>query len=98
MMAILMGTYYGCFGPQTINYRIQYNHSTKAYLTIIFNLAFYLNAITNPVIYAWMNKEFNEAFRKILGLKVGLAQRNASIRQEVTTQSSNISAEQQWRI
>ena len=97
-MAILMGTYYGCFGPQTINYRIQYNHSTKAYLTIIFNLTFYLNAIANPVIYAWMNREFNEAFRKILGLKVGAAQRNASIHHEVPTQSSIISAEQQWRI
>ena len=82
-----------CFGPKTINYRIQYNPSTKAYLTIIFNLTFYLNAISNPVIYAWMNREFNEAFRKTLGLKEGMAQHNASIRQEVTIQSSNISAE-----
>ena len=40
-----------------------------------------------------MNKEFNEAFRIILGLKVGVAQLNASIHQEVATQRSNISAE-----
>ena len=68
-MAIIMGTYYGFFGPGFINYLIDYDLNIKRYLILIFESIFYLNALLNPIIYAWMNKDFNQAFRKILRIK-----------------------------
>ena len=35
----------------------------------IFNAIFYFNAILNPAIYAWVNTDFRNAFKKILRLK-----------------------------
>ena len=64
-----MGTYYGFFGPGFINYLIDYDPNIKRYIILIFESIFYLNALLNPVIYAWMNKDFNQAFRKILRIK-----------------------------
>ena len=64
-----MGTYYGFFGPGFINYLIDYDPNIKRYLILIFESVFYLNALLNPIIYAWMNKDFNQAFRKILRIK-----------------------------
>ena len=69
MMAILMGTYYGFFSPAILNYHISYNPTVKIYVTFLVDALFYINAIVNPIIYAWMNKDFNEAFRKILHMK-----------------------------
>ena len=69
MMAILMGTYYGFFFPAILNYHISYNPTVKIYVTFLVDALFYFNAIVNPIIYAWMNKDFNEAFRKILHMK-----------------------------
>ena len=68
-MVIIMGTYYGFFGPGFINYLIDYDPNIKRYLILIFESIFYLNALLNPIIYAWMNKDFNQAFRKILRIK-----------------------------
>ena len=68
-MAIIMGTYYGFMGPSFINYFFNYDPSVKRYLVHILEGVFYFNAILNPFIYAWMNKDFNQAFRKILRIK-----------------------------
>ena len=68
-MLIIMGTYYGFFGPGFINYLIDYDPNIKRYLILIFESVFYLNALLNPIIYAWMNKDFNQAFRTILRIK-----------------------------
>ena len=64
-----MGTYYGFFSPAILNYHVSYNPTVKAYVTFLVDALFYINAILNPIIYAWMNKDFNEAFRKILHIK-----------------------------
>ena len=68
MMAILMGTYYGFFLPQIINYYIQYDTTIKQYTSAILYLIFFLNPIVNPLIYAWMSPDFNKAFKAILNL------------------------------
>ena len=70
MMAILMGTYYGFFLPNTINHYIEYDAFLKTYISRVCFLIFFLNAIVNPMIYGWMNNEFKTAFKTILGLKV----------------------------
>ena len=69
MMAILMGTYYGFFLPQIISTYLEYDQITKEYISIIFFLLFFLNAIVNPVIYTWMSPDFNRAFRNLLHIK-----------------------------
>ena len=66
MMTILMGTYYGFFLPTIVNSFLQYDVTVKDYVSPFLVVIFFLNAIVNPVIYAWMNKDFNEAFKKIL--------------------------------
>ena len=69
MMAIIMEIYYGFYLPALLDYFFNYDPNIKRYLQQIFEVVFYFNAIANPIIYAWMNKEFNIAFRKILRIK-----------------------------
>ena len=68
-MAIIIGTYYGFYLPALLDYLLDHNPKIKPYLEEILGTIFYFNAIANPIIYAWMNKEFNIAFRKILRIK-----------------------------
>ena len=64
-----MGTYYGFFLPTIVNSFLQYDVTVKDYVSPFLVVIFFLNAIVNPVIYAWMNKDFNEAFKKILRIR-----------------------------
>ena len=64
-----MGTYYGFFLPTIVNSFLQYDVTVKAYISPFLVAIFFLNAIVNPVIYAWMNKDLNEAFKKILRIR-----------------------------
>ena len=68
-MALLMGTYYGFFLPQVINIRLEYDFLLKVYISQSLYVIYFLNAIFNPIIYAWFSPDFNSAFREILGLK-----------------------------
>ena len=68
-MTILMGIYYGFFLPTIVNSFLQYDVTVKDYVSPFLVVIFFLNAIVNPVIYAWMNKDFNEAFKKILRIR-----------------------------
>ena len=69
MMTILMGTYYGFFLPTIMNAFLQYEVAVKMLVTPFIDVIFYFNAIVNPIIYAWMNKDFNETFRKLLRMR-----------------------------
>ena len=69
MMAIIMGSYYGFYLPAFLNFLLNNDPNIKPYLEQISGTIFYFNAIANPIIYAWMNKHFNVAFRKILQIK-----------------------------
>ena len=69
MMAILMGTYYGFYLPSIVDQYVAYKESIKVYVYPFFIIVFQMNAIVNPFIYAWMNKDFNDAFRKMLRIK-----------------------------
>ena len=68
MMIILMGTYYVFFLQSISNAFLQYDVTVKKYITPVLVVLFHFNAIVNPVIYAWMNKDFNDAFKKLLGI------------------------------
>ena len=70
MMAILMGTYYGFFVPQTVNTYIDYDPLAKIYVDKFLYVIFYLNALINPIVYGWMSPDFNLAYRSMLGLKI----------------------------
>ena len=69
MMAIITGTYYGLYLPSIVNYLVNYDLRVKRYLFLFINALFYCNAILNPIMYAWMNKDFRNAFRKILRIR-----------------------------
>ena len=69
MLALLMGSYYGFFLPQMINIQIEYDFLLKTYISHSLYVIYFLNALANPIIYAWMSPEFNMAFREILGFK-----------------------------
>ena len=69
MMAIIIGTYYGFYIPAFLDYLLNHDPIIKPYLEQIFGTIFYFNAIANPIIYAWMNMDFNTAFRKILRIE-----------------------------
>ena len=90
MMAILMGTYYGFFSPAILNYHMSYDPTVKAYVTFFVDALFYINAIVNPIIYAWMNKDFNEAFKKLLYMKSGTHNRHIAVISNGRIQRSNI--------
>ena len=79
MMAILMGTYYGFFLPQVINENIEYDPTIKLYFSQILYMMFFWNAIVNPVVYAWMSRDFRAAFRAILRLRSPEKRRTESI-------------------
>ena len=68
-MAIIIGTYYGFFLPSIVDSFVDYDENIKRYMFHIFNAIFYFNAILNPAIYAWVNTDFRNAFKKILRLK-----------------------------
>ena len=89
MMAILMGTYYGFFLPQIINTYLDYDQITKEYISIIFFLLFFLNAIVNALIYAWMSPDFNRAFRNLLRIKAKNGQETN--RRNIVQRKSSIS-------
>ena len=61
--------YYGFFGPPNINYIVNYDVRVKRYVTACLNVTFYLNALVNPALYAWMSRDFRTAFQKILRVK-----------------------------
>ena len=63
-----MGTYYGFFLPQIINFYVEYNFIIKQYTSASLYLIFFLNPIVNPIIYAWMSPDFKTAFKTILRL------------------------------
>ena len=69
MMAIIMGTYYGFYLPAFVDFLLDYDQNIKGYLNRIFWAMFYFNALLNPIIYAWMNRDYRNAFRKILRIK-----------------------------
>ena len=69
MMAIIIGMYYGFYVPSVIDYLVDYDQNVKRYMFHVFNAIFYFNAIINPAIYAWVNKDFRNAFGKILPIK-----------------------------
>ena len=69
MIALLMGTYYGFFLPQIINMQIEYDLLLKIYISQSLYVIYFLNALANPIIYAWFSPDFNRAFREILRLK-----------------------------
>ena len=71
MMTILMGTYYGFFLPTIMNAFLQYEVAVKMLVTPFIDVIFYFNAVVNPIIYVWMNKDFNETFRKLLRIRTG---------------------------
>ena len=66
-----MGTYYGFFLPTILNAFLQYDVKVKILATPFIDVTFYFNAIMNPIIYAWMNNDFNDAFRKLLHMRTG---------------------------
>ena len=68
MMAIIIGTYYALYLPSIVNYLVDYDRNVERYVFHIITLLYYFNAVLNPVIYAWMNRDFRDAFRKILKL------------------------------
>ena len=70
MMGAIIGTYYGFFLPEIINQLITYDATIQAYVTLFLVAIFYCNALGNPIIYAWMNPDFNFAYRKILHMEV----------------------------
>ena len=69
MMAIIIGTYYALYLPSIVNYLVDYDRNVERYFFHVITLLYYFNAVLNPVIYAWMNRDFRDAFRKILRLK-----------------------------
>ena len=69
MMAIIIGTYYALYLPSIVNYLVDYDRNVERYVFHIITLLYYFNAVLNPVIYAWMNRDFRNAFKKILRLK-----------------------------
>ena len=69
MMVIIMGTYYGFYLPAFVEFILDYDQNIKRYIAHIVEAIFYFNAVLNPVIYAWMNKDFRNAFGKILRIK-----------------------------
>ena len=97
MMALLMGTYYGFFLPQIINMNIEYDLLLKIYISTSLYVIYFLNALANPIIYAWFSPDFNRAFREILRLK---PKNNKLLRNECGTVStylkpcSNITGQQ----
>ena len=64
-----MGTYYGFYLPAFVEFIVDYDQNIKRYFSHILGVIFYFNALLNPVIYAWMNKDFRNAFGKILRIK-----------------------------
>ena len=64
-----MGTYYGFYIPAFVEFIVDYDQNIKRYLSDILGVIFYFNALLNPVIYAWMNKDFRNVFGKILRIK-----------------------------
>ena len=86
MMAIIIGTYYGFFGPAIVMYLVDYDHNVKRYVLLFVNAFFYLNAVLNPIIYAWMNRDFGNALRKILRMQK-IASHNSK---DINTETSNV--------
>ena len=85
MMTLLMGTYYGFFLPQIINMNIEYDLLLKIYISQSLHVIYFLNALTNPLIYAWFSPDFNRAFREILRLN---PKNNKLLRNECGTVST----------
>ena len=83
-----MGTYYGFFLSPFLDFIVDYDPNIKRYLTHIVGVVFYFNALLNPVIYAWMNKDFRNAFRKILRIKS--TANDAGIGTSLSTQSVDL--------
>ena len=69
MMAIIIGTYYALYLPSIVNYLVDYDRNFERYVFHIITLLYYFKAVLNPIIYAWMNRDFRNAFRKILRMK-----------------------------
>ena len=92
MMTILMGTYYGFFLPTIVNSFLQYDVTVKIYVSPFLVAIFFLNAIVNPVIYAWMNKDFNEAFKKILRIRTRTPDSDIAVISNRRTLSGNSSS------
>ena len=70
MMRLVVESYYILSVSRGVTQIIPTPPSVKYYLYPVFNFIFFMNALINPFIYSWHNKDFNMAYRNILGLKV----------------------------
>ena len=73
MMIMVLGTFFICYTPALI-VSILESFFTDSLLMIVLEkitvIIAWTNTWINPIIYAWNSKQFELAFRKLLGLKV----------------------------
>ncbi len=89
MLAVVTGCYITFLGLPLIHNWTPYNFKIKQFVSLFFILTVFLNGIVNPLVYAWMNKDFNTAFRKILHIKVHTGdKKKRSVKEPDTSVSS----------
>ena len=69
MMALVVGSYYALYLPNSVVILLDLDQKTDFYLQPVFNFVFFMNALINPFIYSWRSKDFNAAYRKLLGIQ-----------------------------
>ncbi len=63
-----MLAYYTFYLPLTIESFFMYNFSIKYYAYNLLILWWAMQGLVNPFIYAWQNRDFSLAYRKVLGI------------------------------
>ena len=72
MLTLVMGLYYLCYFPPMIIHSFNDklgNYESFSIIQRCSTLLWYTAAMINPIIYGWMNKDFNVAFCSMLHLK-----------------------------
>ena len=73
MMLLVLGTFFMCYIPQSIVSVLEWFYRDSLLMVVLEKITviiFWTNTWINPIIYAWNSKDFQLAFRKLLGLKV----------------------------
>ena len=73
MMLLVLGTFFMCYIPQSIVSILEWFYKDSLVMVVLEKITvivFWTNTWINPIIYAWNSKDFQLAFRKLLGLKV----------------------------
>ncbi len=80
----VIGLYYVLYLPSIIETQVDYDESIKFYLGRLLWILFYASCVASPVVYVWQDKNFKEAFKKLLHIK------SQTIVQNLTNSRSDI--------